>query len=247
MPSVWGRVTAIVGVAAAFGAAAQTTSALCAPATEPPAQYLLFSSTDLWRQGGFTHGGLLWAPSGLDEGGAVLKLMLGGGVYRYRSGALGNIEVYGRQLSGSILPGWRFVRGKLIVTAFFGADFQRHRLWPDDPSAGLRGSYAGLRTGFELWHEPTSDTMLMAHASVSTIGPSYAARLATGWRLRSVFYVGPEIEGFAADGNYRQFRAGAHVTGFRTKSYEWSMSAGWASDSDGHHGAYGKLGVFMRH
>jgi hypothetical protein len=243
---MWGRVVATLGVAAAFAAATPKARANPSEASEQSARYLLFSSTDLWRQGGFAYSGLLWAPFGLDHDGAVLKLMLGGGLYRYRSGGLGNIDVYGGELLGSILPGWRLVRGKLIVTAFLGADLQRHRLWPDDPSAGLRGSYAGARTGFELWYEPTNETMLMADASVSTIGPSYAVRLGTGWRLRDLFYVGPEVEGFAADGNYRQIRAGVHVTGFRTKSFEWSMGVGWASDSDRHDGAYGKLNVFTR-
>ena len=69
---------------------------------------------------------------------------------------------------------------KLTVTVFLGVDFQQHRLTPDDPSAGLRGSYDGARTGFELWYEPTAATMVAADASLSTIGPSYNVRLATG-------------------------------------------------------------------
>ena len=89
--------------------------------------------------------------------GSVLKLMFGGGVYRYTSGALGNVDVRGRQLAAAILPGWRFIRDGFIVTVFAGLDFQNHRLSPDDPTAGLRGSYVGLRTGFELWYEPTPD------------------------------------------------------------------------------------------
>src|SRR3569833_2470599 len=38
------------------------------------ARFLLFSTTDLWRQGGFTYGGMLFAPSGLDREGPVVKL-----------------------------------------------------------------------------------------------------------------------------------------------------------------------------
>src|SRR5262245_30685453 len=106
---------------------------------------LLFSSTDLWRHGGFAHGGLVWSPGGIDNDGFALKLMLGGGTYRYISGALGDAEVSGRLLTAAILPGWRFVRGKLFITVYGGLDLQDHKLTPDDPSAGLRGSYAGLR------------------------------------------------------------------------------------------------------
>src|SRR4051812_6725984 len=133
------------------------------------ARFLLFSSTDLWGQGGFAHGDLLWAPTGLDRDGPVLKLMFGGGFYRYISGALGNTKVRGTELGGAILPGWRFVRDSLTITVFLGYDFQRHRLTPDDPSAGLRGSYVGARTGFELWYQPTATTMVAADASFSTV------------------------------------------------------------------------------
>ena len=87
-------------------------------------RYLLFSNSDFWRQGGFSYGGVLWAPGGLDREGVVVKLIFGGGLYRYVSGALGNTEVTGRQLSAAILPGWRFVRDKLFVTVFAGPEFQ---------------------------------------------------------------------------------------------------------------------------
>jgi hypothetical protein len=211
------------------------------------ARLLLFSTTDMWRQGGFSHAGLLWAPFSLDREGLVLKLIIGGGAYRYTSGALGNTEVVGNMLAGSVLPGYRFIRGPVTATIYLGYDFQRHRLTPDDPSAGLRGDHIGLRTGFELWYQPNDLAMVDASASVSTIGTSYDARLAAGLRAFDTFYVGPEVEGFSADGNYHQLRAGLHVTGLRLGDYVWSAGIGWATDSDDHSGAYGKLGVFTTH
>jgi hypothetical protein len=214
------------------------------PLSQPTA--LLFSSTDLWRHGGFAHGGLLWAPSGLDHEGPVLKLIFGGGVYHYLSGALGNADVRGEMLAGSILPGWRFVRDGVTVTAFLGVDAQNHQLTPDDPTAGLRGRYIGVRAGFEFWYQPTPTTMLAADGSVSTVGPSYNARLAGGWRIFDMFYFGPEVQAFAADDNYKQVRAGLHVTGLRTGELEWSAALGWAIDSDDRSSLYGKLGMFIR-
>jgi hypothetical protein len=242
-----GRIAAACGVAAVCGLVL-CSAALAQAGEAAPAQasFLLFSSTDLWRQGGFSHGGLLWAPTGLDQDGPVLKLMFGGGVYHYISGALGNTDVRGEELAGAVLPGWRFVRGSLTFTAFLGADFQHHRLTPDDPSAGLRGSYAGARTGFELWYQPTAATMIAADASVSTIGPSYNVRLATGWRAFDTFYIGPEVQAFGFDGNYRQLRAGLHLTGWRIGDFEWSGGLGWATDTDERSSLYAKLGVFTR-
>ena len=71
-------------------------------------------------------------------------------------------------------------------------------------------------------------------------------RLATGWRTFDAFYLGPEVQAFGAGNNYRQFRAGVHITGFRTGDFEWSAGAGWATETDDRSGAYGKLGVFTR-
>jgi hypothetical protein len=241
-----GRVAAALIFAAAVSATASRAWDGAGQATPDQARLLIFTSTDLWRHGGFAHGGVLWAPAGLDREGLVLKVAFGGGLYRYISGALGNAEVRGRTLSASMLPGYRFVRPGLYVTVFAGLDAQRHRLSPYDPTAGLRGGYFGFRTGFEFWHEPDAMSMVAADASISTIGPSYSARLAAGWRLFDWFYLGPEVGGFAADDNYRQIRAGMHVTGFRTETLEWSAALGFARDSDDRSSAYGRIGVFTR-
>ena len=100
---------------------------------DPLRGFWSFSTTDLWRHGGFAHGGVLWASSGLDQEGPVLKLLFGGGIYHYVSGASCNAEVRGTELAAAILPGWRFVRNGVSITMFLGCnDFQQHRLSPDD-------------------------------------------------------------------------------------------------------------------
>jgi hypothetical protein len=60
------------------------------------------------------------------------------------------------------------------------------------------------------------------------------------------FYLGPEVQGFAADDNYRQVRAGLHLTGFKSGTFEWSAGAGLATDSDRRGSVYGKAGVIAR-
>jgi hypothetical protein len=77
---------------------------------------LLFAVSNIWRNGGFGYGGVQWAPAGVDREGLTVKLVFGSDLYRYSSGALGNAEVIGRQLSVAILAGWRFAHDKLIVT-----------------------------------------------------------------------------------------------------------------------------------
>src|SRR5947208_9600001 len=86
---------------------------------EAVAHVLFFSGADIWRNGAFTHGGFLYAYQGLNQDGPVFKLLLNGGLYRYRSGAT---EITGRQLMGAALPGWRWNRPGLEVTVFAGLD-----------------------------------------------------------------------------------------------------------------------------
>lgn len=208
--------------------------------------FLYFSGSDLWRHGSFSYGGLLWSPGGLDREGFTFKLLLGGGNYRYISGALGNIDVNAQQMVGFALPGWRFIRDKAIVTVFAGLDVQNHHLMPYDPGSNLAGTHYGIRGAIEFWYEPDAQTMWAADASASSIGPSYAARIAYGWRVSDAFYAGPEIAGFTSDDSYKQFRAGLHVTGLKWSFVEWSAAFGWATDSDSRDGVYGRIGLFMR-
>lgn len=207
---------------------------------------LYFAGTDAWRHGGFSYGGLLWAPEGLDREGFTFKMLIGSGTYRYISGALGDATVNGNQVTGFALIGRRFVSGKTFVTMLGGLDVQHHTTSPYDPGSDLNGTHAGLRGAIEFWHEPDATTMIAGDASVSSIGPSYVARLAFGWRIADAFYLGPEAAGFASRDTYRQLRAGLHITGLRYSWIEWSAAAGWAMDSDDRNGFYARIGMHVR-
>jgi len=208
--------------------------------------FLFFSGADFWRHGSFSYGGILWSPDGLDRGGLTFKALIGSGSYQYKSGALGDALVNGVQFTGFLLPGWRFVRDKTFVTVFAGLDLQHHRTSPYDPGSDLNGGHAGIRGAIEFWHEPNAATMLAADATVSSIGPSYAARAAFGWRVADAFYLGPEVGGFASRDTYSQIRAGLHITGFRFAWVEWSAAAGWALDSDDRDSFYARIGLHVR-
>jgi hypothetical protein len=164
------------------------------------------------------------------------------GLYRYQSGRR---EIVGVQAMGAALPGWRWHWRELEITMFAGLDLQDHRFLPDDRGNRLRGTHLGVRGGFDLWYEPVRDGMLTASVSLSTVGSSYWTRAAAGWRLSDMIWVGPEFLA-GGDDRYRQLRFGGHITGFRFSSYEFSLSAGWATDNDQRSGAYGRLGVLYR-
>ena len=216
-----------------------------ARAGDDGAHFLLFSGADLWRDGQFLHGGLLWSPNGLDRDGFTLKAMISGGQYRYVSGALNNSWVTGTEQDAQLLPGWRFKRGQLELKVFAGLDIKNATTNPYDPGSRLHGTSPGARATVNLWFEPTPATMLAADASLSSIATSYSARLAYGWRFNDWFYLGPEAQAFACVG-YSQLRFGGHLTGLKTGLWEWSAAAGWSEDSDRRSSPYLRLGVLTR-
>jgi Cellulose biosynthesis protein BcsS len=216
------------------------------PNTTPaPARFMFLSGADLWPNGAFAHSAIVWSPYGLDQSGFTAKVLAGYGTYRYLAGGPGGVEVTGRQYLGSLMPGWRFKFDHFEITVFGGLDFQDHLLTPDDPASTVRGTMYGGRAAADLWYEPWSSVMLETNASVSSIGPSYWTRAAAGYRLLDMIWLGPEALALG-DMSYQQYRVGVHATGLKTKWFEWSMGAGWATDSDQRTGYYGRLGILLR-
>jgi len=214
------------------------------------ATVILFSGRDLWRNGLFAYGGFLTAPGGFDDDGLLLKVLLSGGLYRYTAGDLGGENVVGAEATAQFLPGFRIKRHGVEAKIFFGFDFERHKLWPDDPGNRLQGSAVGIRFAAEFWTEPTATTMIAASLSLSSIATSNSGRLAYGWRVcedmfEDGFYIGPEAQYFGADG-YRHLRLGVHITELKAENYEWSAGLGFARDSDGAAGPYVRIGFNVR-
>lgn len=244
------RVRAAVVTAAAFIVCGVCLSSGPSRADDEEARTLMFSGRDIWRNGAFVHGGLLVAPGGFDQDGFMLKLLIGGGVYRYAAGSLGGETVIGAEWMVQALPGFRIKRGNAEYKFFFGPELQRHNLWPDDPGNALRGQMLALRMAGELWYEPTRDMLIAGDASLSSIASSQSARLAFGWRLAEELftggvYVGPEAQFFASTG-YRQHRFGLHITSMKTEATEWSAAGGFARDSDGRSSPYVRLGLSQK-
>jgi hypothetical protein len=204
--------------------------------------FLFFGGADLWRYGGFGHGGILWSPDGLKEEGFTLKLLLAGGTYRYRSGST---DVTGQHGLAAVLPGWRFKQDRSEAVVLFGVDLQDHRLRPDDPSNRLRGLHIGTRGSLDIWLQPTDDFMVSGAFSASTISANFWTRLQLGIWLPGLAWIGPEFHALG-DTKYQQFRAGLHLTGLRTHDIEWSLGAGYVQDTDRRSGPYGRIGLNVR-
>lgn len=239
------RVSAAVTAAAGLLVCCIGVSAGPARAGDDGAKVLLFSGADIWRDGAFTHSGLLWSLNRLDREGFTLKTMISGGRYRYQSGALTGTGVTGAEENLQLLPGWQFKGDRFEAKIFAGLDVIHGATWPDDPDNRLRGTHVGLRISADVWYEPTDTTMFAADASLTSIATNYSARIAYGWRLNDWFYLGPEAQTFACDG-YHQLRFGAHLTALKTGRWEWSAAAGWTDDSNRRSGPYLRFGILTR-
>lgn len=212
------------------------------PAAPHVDHFLIYSGIDGWQNGTFGHGGVVWAPRGLNEEGFVLKFLAGSGSYHYLNGS---VDTLGIASLLDAMPGWHFKRGDVDLSVYAGLDLQNHRLRPDDLANQMRGMNAGLRVSADLWWQPTRATMTSANVSYATVGQGFWTRLAYGWRVFEKFYVGPEVH-LMGDDTYQQWRAGAHLTALRIGSFEWSFGAGFVSDSDTRSGFYGRVGLLLR-
>jgi len=212
---------------------------------------LQFSGRDAWRNGVFAYSGFLYAPGGFERDGFMLKLLMNGGVYRYWPGSMPGQEVRGAEWQLQVLPGFRIKRGAAEMKFFFGPEWQKHWLWPDDPGNKLRGQNFGARFAAELWSEPTPETLIAGDVSLGTLSTSQSARLAFGWRISGellngeFFYLGPELQVLDSDG-YRQSRVGLHLTSMKTDDVEWSAAIGYARDTDGQSSPYFRLGLAQK-
>jgi hypothetical protein len=70
------------------------------------ARAIVFSNRDVWLNGAFLSGGVLWSPTALDDSGLLFKLLVSGGLYRYDAGDLGGQRVIGSEWQVQLLPGW---------------------------------------------------------------------------------------------------------------------------------------------
>ena len=242
----WGRrVHAVASAAAAlvFCCVFMTTVPTRADDIED-ARAIVFSNRDVWLNGAFLSGGVLWSPTALDDSGLLFKFLVSGGLYRYDAGDLGGQRVIGSEWQVQLLPGWHVKRGTFEAKVFWGPEYQHHQLSLDDPGNNLRGGKAGLRFSTELWDEPTATTMIAADASLSTVGTN-SARIGFGLKILDQFYSGPEAQVYSADG-YAQRRLGLHITSMKTGDAEWSAAGGWAVDTNNRSSPYLRLGFMQR-
>jgi hypothetical protein len=134
--------------------------------------FLLFAGTDLWRDGAFLHGGLLWSPAGFDADGLT----------------------DGTLVSAPALPGWRVISDGITITLYAGPMIQDYRLSPYDPGSLLHGFYSGAQMAADVWYQPTPASMVAINGTIASIAAIGTMRAAVGWQFDQPFFVGPEAQ-----------------------------------------------------
>lgn len=206
-----------------------------------PDRLLYFTGVEMQRWSLGAYAGMQWAPAQLDNDGFILRLLLSNSIERYAT----PIHRFDTQIGRAfVMPGYAFKRGDLSVQMLAGIDLDAELLVVDRRPTKLRGRL-GARFTTDLWWEPTRALLLQYSLSGTMIDNGISMRAAAGWRVFDRFWIGPEV--LASSDDYsRQYRIGAHLTGFHTGTYEWSIAAGHVEDSLQRHGIYGRVGVVVR-
>ena len=211
---------------------------------------MLFSGRDIWRNGAFAHGGFIVAPSGFDQDGLLLKVMLSGGLYRYDAQNLGGERVVGAEWLTQHIAGLADQARRCRIQSVYGARNSKSLL-----AAGRsRQSVARLlirparRCGGLVRANRGNDdrgrrfTVVDRNQQLGTASP-----MAGGCSKRCLAeFISDRKFNISAPTAIRHGRLGMHITSMKTEDTEWSAAAGWARDSAGRSSPYVRLSILTR-
>lgn len=171
----------------------------------------------------------------LRDSGFRARLQGVGGRYEY-TGSAGH-TIVGRQAEGSVLGGYEWLGSNASVAGYLGFLARDNTLSIPDPGNRVIGTALGVKAVLEAYASPTENTMVAAYGSYATAYNAYFGRLKFGYDVGGHVFVGPEFTALGDD-FFRQWRIGAHATGFRIGAVELALSAGVVADNRKGTGAY---------
>ena len=184
--------------------------------------------------------------TGLDQSGARLRVTGVVGEYAYTASQPKLGRVRGSQEQGSVSVGYEWISPTASIAGFVGVEGRDDVLTPHDPTNPVAGTALGLRTEFDFYTRPTPISMVAGEVSYSTVHNAWYGALKIGLMpFAGSAYVGPEFIALGDD-FYRQWRVGAHATGFGFAGLEFGLSAGFLEDRFRGAGAYGILATRAR-
>ncbi|MGX7708640.1 cellulose biosynthesis protein BcsS [Methylobacterium sp. Gmos1] len=146
----------------------------------------------------------------------------------YRSGT-----GLGQQAEVAALLGYGWVWPEAVLSAFVGLNVRRNEVAGLD--AGARNA-GGLKAALDLYARPTPGTMVHATGTYSSTFNAYYGRLRGGVAVMGGF-LGPEAA-LLGDDYYRQWRIGAHWSGFQFGALQFGVAAGYLHDQTRKGGLY---------
>lgn len=147
---------------------------------------------------------------------------------------------------GSMLGGYQTMLGPLYLAAYVGPEIEHQQVAYEGRFARFSQPRLGAKGQFELWWNPTPDTLVTTTLVASSARSSLWARASAGLRLWDKAYIGPELTVYTTP-TYRETKIGAHVTGAAIGIVNLRISGGVMTD-DGRRtvSPYGSLSMWIR-
>jgi hypothetical protein len=144
---------------------------------------------------------------------------------------------------GHALLGYQWMLGSVTLSSLIGpeVDAEANSL----NTAGSARTRFGLRGHAELWAHPTPETLATATLIAGSARGHIWSRVSGGYAFWPGVFVGPEATFYASD-HYREWRFGAHVTGFKWGPVNVRFSGGLLQSNDDRTGAYFGLSGYLR-
>lgn len=186
-------------------------------------------------QSRFSGGTVTAAPQG-DLLASGPRLRFDGMLGSYRTAGGGR----GDQAEVSALAGYAFVAPDAVLSAYVGLNLRSNGLANVAAGTVADSTTLGVKTVLDLYARPTPATMIHATGSYASAFNAYYGRLRGGFSAFAGGYVGPEFA-LLGDDNYRQWRAGLHLSGLQLGPMQLGIAAGYARDAARKGGLYTTL------
>ena len=188
---------------------------------------VLFAAVDAGRSVFLTAGSKQTLVAPLDRSGFVIMETSGFGLTRettWREGA--QLPTIRLTTQTSVIVGHQWNLDRLYLAGFIGPEILHEQLTIAGQAFRFSEPRYGAKAQFELWSNPTPNTLLTGSAVGTTTNMSLWVRGSAGIRIWSSLYAGPELAAYATR-TYQETKVGAHVTGFQLGIVQGRVSAGW--------------------
>lgn len=198
--------------------------------------YVLFGSLDVNKNAFLTFGFKKALTGSLYQSGPVVLGSVGFGADTYSQFVEQNALI---SVKSAMLVGYQTVIPQGVISVFIGPEYERQQRLSGENTQ----DFMGVRVQSEAWIHPSTDTLINSTFIFGSARGDLWSRTGIGLKMLDIVYVGPEIVTYIAD-DFREYRVGAHVTGFKFGDLNFRLSAGFQK-AQREQGPYGSLVVYQ--